>query len=71
MEKSRKTWFLIILTITLLVLAIVSESLYLSDYEYKYRTKRFNRILHEFFDTGIPEIKIFRNYFINNPFQDD
>ena len=47
MEKTRRTWFLLILTIILLALAIVSESLYLRDYEYRYRTKRFNRILHE------------------------
>ena len=37
----------ILLAICLLVLAIVAESVYLGDFEYRFRTKRFNRILKE------------------------
>jgi two-component system, NtrC family, nitrogen regulation sensor histidine kinase NtrY len=47
MEKMRRYWILLTITIFLVALALVSESLYLSDFEYYFRTKRFNRILHE------------------------
>jgi hypothetical protein len=30
----------------LILLAIASESVYFSNFEYRYRTHRFNRILH-------------------------
>jgi two-component system nitrogen regulation sensor histidine kinase NtrY len=47
MGKKRRTWLLLLITVLLGVLALVSESLYFSDYEYHYQTRRFNRILHE------------------------
>jgi len=47
MEKPRRIWFLLILAAGVLMLALVSESLYFGDYEYHFRTGRFNRILHE------------------------
>jgi two-component system, NtrC family, nitrogen regulation sensor histidine kinase NtrY len=31
----------------LLVMALIADSIYFSDYEYRYRTRQFNRILHE------------------------
>ena len=36
-----------ILTAVLIVAAFVSESIYFSDFEYRFRTKKFNRILGE------------------------
>jgi succinate dehydrogenase flavin-adding protein (antitoxin of CptAB toxin-antitoxin module) len=36
-----------ILTIVLFLLAVGAEMVYLGDFEYKYRTDRFNRILKE------------------------
>jgi signal transduction histidine kinase len=47
MERNRRSWFLLVLIVLIAVLAIVTESLYFTDYEYYYRTRRFNRILHE------------------------
>jgi two-component system, NtrC family, nitrogen regulation sensor histidine kinase NtrY len=32
---------------TLLILALIADSIYFSDFEYRYRTRQFNRILHE------------------------
>ncbi len=37
----------LILTIVFVLLAVVSESLYLGDFVFRYRTARFNRILKE------------------------
>ena len=37
----------VILAIGLILLAVVSESIYLGDFEYRFRTNRFNRILKE------------------------
>jgi hypothetical protein len=31
----------------LLILALIADSIYFSDFEYRYRTRQFNRILHE------------------------
>ena len=39
--------FLAVAAAILIVLANVSEWLYFSDYEYRVRTRKFNRILHE------------------------
>jgi hypothetical protein len=36
-----------ILTVVLLLLAIGAELMYLGNFEYKYRTRRFNRVLRE------------------------
>ncbi len=47
MKKSRSILFLVAAAITLFALAIVAESVYFSDYEYHFRTKRLNKILHE------------------------
>jgi two-component system, NtrC family, nitrogen regulation sensor histidine kinase NtrY len=47
MKNSRSFLFLVVAAIILFVLAIVAESVYFSDYEYHFRTKRFNKILHE------------------------
>lgn len=37
--------YLVILTIILFLLAMAAESVYFSDFEYKLRTKKFNRVL--------------------------
>lgn len=37
----------LILAISLILIAIASESIYLGDFEYRFRTNRFNRILKE------------------------
>jgi hypothetical protein len=47
MKKKRFRIFLIIAALILLLLSIVAESVYFSDFEYQVRTKRFNRILHD------------------------
>jgi two-component system, NtrC family, nitrogen regulation sensor histidine kinase NtrY len=47
MESKRRNWYLLVLTLLLVLMAIVSESLYFTDFEYHFRTRRFNRILHE------------------------
>jgi two-component system, NtrC family, nitrogen regulation sensor histidine kinase NtrY len=47
MKDKRLRILLIISTVLLLLLAIVSESIYFSDFEYRFRTKRFNKILAE------------------------
>ncbi len=45
MNENRRRLFLIVLTVILALLAWVTESLYFTDYEYHYRTKRFQKIL--------------------------
>ena len=45
MKERRLRLILIISTIVLIVLALSSESVYFSDFEYNFRTKRFNKIL--------------------------
>ncbi|MGD0342072.1 MAG: HAMP domain-containing sensor histidine kinase [Bacteroidales bacterium] len=47
MNKKRNIIFLIAAAVLLLVLALLAESVYFSDYEYHFRTKRFNKTLHE------------------------
>ncbi len=47
MAKRKFRYLTLILTVVAFVLAIAAESVYLGDFEYSYRTKRFNRILHE------------------------
>jgi two-component system, NtrC family, nitrogen regulation sensor histidine kinase NtrY len=46
MKNNRNILFFVAAAIVLLVLAMISESVYFSDYEYHFRTERFNRILH-------------------------
>jgi two-component system, NtrC family, nitrogen regulation sensor histidine kinase NtrY len=46
-STSRKFIFLISAAPILLILALLAESLYFSDFEYHFRTARFNRVLHE------------------------
>ena len=45
MRANRYPIFLSILTVVLIVLALVAESFYFSDFEYRYRTKKFNKTL--------------------------
>jgi two-component system, NtrC family, nitrogen regulation sensor histidine kinase NtrY len=45
MKEKRYRFFLITSALLLLLLALVSESVYFSDFEYRQRTKRFNKIL--------------------------
>lgn len=45
MKAHRYTIFLAIITVALIVLALIAESVYLSDLEYHFRTKRFNKTL--------------------------
>jgi two-component system, NtrC family, nitrogen regulation sensor histidine kinase NtrY len=47
MKKNRNILFLAVASIILFILALIAESVYFSDYEYHFRTKRFNNILHE------------------------
>jgi two-component system nitrogen regulation sensor histidine kinase NtrY len=47
MKNNRKILFLVAAAIILFALAMVAESVYFSDYEFHFRTKRFNKILHE------------------------
>jgi len=47
MDKPRNTWLLLSLTVLSLVVALVGESLYFGDFEYRLRTARFNKVLHE------------------------
>jgi len=47
MKEKYRLRLMIIVPVLLLLLAMVSESLYFSDLEYRYRTARFNRILHQ------------------------
>jgi two-component system, NtrC family, nitrogen regulation sensor histidine kinase NtrY len=47
MNKKRTILFLVAAAIILFILALVAESVYFSDFEYHFRTRRFNNILHE------------------------
>jgi two-component system nitrogen regulation sensor histidine kinase NtrY len=47
MKMNRRRLFLCISAVILLAGAIISELIYFSDFEYHFRTKRFNRILTE------------------------
>ena len=47
MKEKRYRLFLVISAVVLLLLALTAESLYFSDSEYHFRTRRFNRILAE------------------------
>ena len=47
MNRFRKIILLFAVTLILAILAIVTENLYFSDYEYHLRTQRFNKILAE------------------------
>lgn len=47
MKEKQYRFFLLISTVVLILLAIAAESLYFSDFEYRFRTKRFNRTLGE------------------------
>ncbi len=47
MKESGFKYSLVILTFVMIILAIVAESVYFSDFEYRFRTRRFNRILLE------------------------
>jgi two-component system, NtrC family, nitrogen regulation sensor histidine kinase NtrY len=47
MKATRYPIFLSILTVVLVILALVAESVYFSDFEYRYRTKMFNKTLAE------------------------
>ncbi|MGB8490190.1 MAG: HAMP domain-containing protein, partial [Bacteroidales bacterium] len=47
MKEVRHSIFAVILTLVLILLSIGSDALYFSNFEYRYRTKRFNRILRE------------------------
>ncbi|MBN1108246.1 MAG: HAMP domain-containing protein, partial [Bacteroidales bacterium] len=47
MKEKTRVRLIIIIPALLLLLAMVSESLYFSDLEYRYKTARFNRILHQ------------------------
>lgn len=46
MKGVRFLWLLTGLTLVLVLLALAAESVYFSDYEYRYRTRRFNNILN-------------------------
>ena len=45
MSKLRKILFLFAVTLIMAVLAIITEKLYFSDYEYHFKTRYFNKIL--------------------------
>src|SRR5664280_440380 len=45
MRANRYPILLSILTVALIILALVAESVYFSDFEYRFRTKMFNKIL--------------------------
>ncbi|MCJ7446907.1 MAG: HAMP domain-containing histidine kinase [Bacteroidales bacterium] len=47
MKEKRYRLFFVISAVVLLVLALTAESLYFSDFEYHFRTRRFNKILAE------------------------
>ena len=47
MKNKHYTIYLLIFTVVLLLLAIGSEILYFSDFEYRLRTRKFNKILAE------------------------
>ncbi len=45
MRETRYRYFLAILAFVTIILALLSESVYFSDFEYRFRTKMFNKIL--------------------------
>jgi len=45
MKGTRYRFILAILTVVLILLALATESVYFSDFEYRFRTKMFNKIL--------------------------
>ncbi|HNW56539.1 MAG TPA: HAMP domain-containing sensor histidine kinase [Bacteroidales bacterium] len=45
MKGKRYTIFLVISTVVVVLTALIAESVYFSDYEYRFRTRRFNKIL--------------------------
>ena len=47
MKENRYRLFLVILTIVLFLFALAAETLYFSNYENHFRTRRFNKVLHE------------------------
>jgi two-component system nitrogen regulation sensor histidine kinase NtrY len=47
MKENRRRLILVISAVLLLIGAMMAESIYFSDFEYRYRTRRFNRILAE------------------------
>lgn len=47
MKQNRFLLFLVVAGLITLVLALVAEYFYFSDVEYRYRTRMFNRIVHE------------------------
>ncbi len=47
MKENRRLLFLMASTVVVLALAMIADSVYFSDFEYHFRTKRFNRILAE------------------------
>lgn len=61
MKSKQYRIYLLISTVALLLLAIGSEILYFSDFEYKLRTRRFNKILAEketIFDNSLNSLKL-------------
>ena len=60
MNGLRKILIPLLVTIVLVSLAIVSEKLYFTDFEYHFRTKVFNRVLAEkvaFMDQCLEDMK--------------
>lgn len=47
MRSARIRLVLVISTVVLILLSVFAESLYFSDFEYRFRTRRFNRILKD------------------------
>ena len=47
MTEKKRRLFLAIFTVILVLAAVTAESVYQSDYENKFRTRRFNKILRE------------------------
>ena len=46
MKGKRYFMLLGLMTIVLVMLALAAESVYFSDFEYRYRTRMFNKILN-------------------------
>lgn len=47
MNEKRSMMVLLVLTVALLLLSILAEMVYFSDFEYRFRTDRFNKVLGE------------------------
>jgi two-component system nitrogen regulation sensor histidine kinase NtrY len=45
MKRKQHAILLVILTVVVLLMAVVAESVYFSDFEYRFRTRMFNKIL--------------------------